>query len=76
VTTTGSSVTRFDSVIVRGNRCPITEIQPIDVHRMKADWRLREAEEEARHFLTIRRSPAHRTRPPSYAGALFCRAIR
>jgi len=46
VTTTGSSVTRFDSVIVRGNRCPITEIQPIDVHRMKADWRLREAEEE------------------------------
>ena len=46
VTTTGSSVTRFDSVIVRGNRCPITEIQPIDVHRMKADWRRREAEEE------------------------------
>ena len=46
VTTTGSSVTRFDSVIVRGNRCPITEIQPIDVHRMKADWRLREAEGE------------------------------
>ena len=46
VTTTASSVTKFDNVLVRGNRCPITEIQPIDVHRMKADRRLREAEEE------------------------------
>jgi len=46
VTTTGSSVTRFDSVIVRGNRCPITEIQPIDVERMKADRHLRAIDEE------------------------------
>lgn len=46
VTTTGNTVSKFDSVLVRGNRCPITEIQPIDVHRMKADRRLRELEEQ------------------------------
>lgn len=46
VTTTGNTVSKFESVLVRGNRCPITEIQPIDVHRMKADWRLRELEEQ------------------------------
>ena len=46
VTTTASMVTRLDSVIVRGNRCPIAQIQPIDVERMKADRHLRAAEEE------------------------------
>lgn len=37
VTSTTSQITTFDSVIVRGDRCPITEIRPIDVRRMKAD---------------------------------------
>jgi hypothetical protein len=37
VTSTTSQVTTLDSVIVRGDRCPITQIQPIDVRRMKAD---------------------------------------
>ena len=46
VTTTGNTVSKFESVLVRGNRCPITEIQPIDVHRMKADRQLRELDEE------------------------------
>ena len=46
VTTTASSVTKFDNVLVRGNRCPITEIQPIDVERMKADRHLRAIDEE------------------------------
>ena len=46
VTTTGNSVSKFDNVIVRGNRCPIEQIQPIDVHRMKADRQLRELDEE------------------------------
>ena len=46
ITTTTSMVTRLDSVLVRGDRCPIIEIQPIDVHRMKADRHLREADEE------------------------------
>lgn len=46
ITTTGSTVSKFEKVIVRGNRCPIEQIQPIDVHRMKADRHLRAAEEE------------------------------
>src|SRR4030095_8560989 len=46
VTSTVNTVSKFESVIVRGDRCPISEIQPIDVHRMKADRRMREAEEE------------------------------
>src|SRR5262245_40065914 len=46
VTSTVNTVSKFESVLVRGDRCPITEIQPIDVHRMKADRRLREQEEE------------------------------
>ncbi len=37
VTSTTSAITTFDSVIVRGDRCPITQIQPIDVRRMRAD---------------------------------------
>jgi uncharacterized protein DUF6491 len=46
VTTTANTVSKFEKVIVRGNRCPIEQIQPIDVRQMKADRRLREAEEE------------------------------
>jgi Family of unknown function (DUF6491) len=46
VTSTASAITTFDSVLVRGNRCPITQIQPIDVERMKADRHLRALEEQ------------------------------
>jgi hypothetical protein len=35
---------RGDTVLVRRDRCPIAEIRPIDVKRMKAD---READREA-----------------------------
>jgi Family of unknown function (DUF6491) len=34
---TGASVTRSDMVIVGRDRCPISEIRPIDVKQMKAD---------------------------------------
>ena len=34
---TGASVTRSDMVIVGRDRCPITEIRPIDVKQMQAD---------------------------------------
>jgi hypothetical protein len=37
VTSTGSSISTFDSVIVRGDRCPIQEIRPIDIRQMRAD---------------------------------------
>ena len=37
VTSTTSQITTLDSVLVRGDRCPITQIQPIDVRRMRAD---------------------------------------
>lgn len=37
IKSTGSSVMRGDLVIVRRDRCPISEIRPIDVRRMKAD---------------------------------------
>jgi hypothetical protein len=37
VTSTGSTVSTFDTVIVRGVRCPIRQIQPIDVEQMRAD---------------------------------------
>lgn len=39
MTTTGNQVTRFDKVLVRGDRCMIREIQPIDVRQMRADAR-------------------------------------
>lgn len=45
VTSTTNSISTLDSVIVRGNRCLITQIQPIDVKRMKADRSALEAEE-------------------------------
>jgi hypothetical protein len=48
VTSTTSSISTLDSVLVRGHRCEIQEIQPIDVRRMKADRNAREAEEERR----------------------------
>ena len=34
---TGASVTRGDHLIVGRDRCPISEIRPIDIRRMKAD---------------------------------------
>jgi hypothetical protein len=34
---TGSSVTKFDSVQVKDQRCPISEIRRVDVKQMKAD---------------------------------------
>ena len=37
VTSTTSQISTLDTVVVRGDRCPITEIRPIDVRRMKAD---------------------------------------
>jgi hypothetical protein len=40
-----SMITTFDSVRLRGNeRCPITEIRPIDYRRMKADLRQQNAQ--------------------------------
>ena len=43
VTSTTSQASTLDSVIVRGDRCPITQIQPIDVSRMKADRKAAQA---------------------------------
>jgi len=37
VTSTGSQVSTFDKVIVRGDTCLIDTIQPINVRQMKAD---------------------------------------
>lgn len=37
VSSTTSQISTLDYVVVRGDRCPITEIRPIDVRRMKAD---------------------------------------
>jgi hypothetical protein len=37
VSSMGSSISRFDKVKVDGDTCPIREIRPIDVERMKAD---------------------------------------
>jgi hypothetical protein len=34
---TGFSVSRLDSVQVAGQRCPIQEIRPVDIKRMKLD---------------------------------------
>jgi hypothetical protein len=43
VTTTGTQVTKFDKVLVRGERCLIRQIQPIDVRQMRADQRAADA---------------------------------
>jgi len=51
VTSTGSSVSTFDTVLVGRNRCPIKQINPIDVRQMKADRaadKKSEAEEAAK----------------------------
>ena len=37
VTRTGSRVSRFDNIRVGRDRCPITEIRPVDIRRMKTD---------------------------------------
>jgi len=39
LTSTGSTVTTFDKVLVGNDRCPITEIRPVDYKRMKQDMR-------------------------------------
>ena len=49
VSSTGSSISKHDAVIVKGDRCPITEIQPIDVRRMRDDRNARQAEAAARN---------------------------
>jgi hypothetical protein len=37
VTQTGRTITRFDKVLVENESCPIIEMRPVDVARMKAD---------------------------------------
>ncbi len=37
VTSTASEISTFEFVHVRGDRCPITQIQPIDIRQMRAD---------------------------------------
>lgn len=37
VTQTGRTITRFDKVLVENESCPIIEMRPVDVVRMKAD---------------------------------------
>ena len=37
VARTGASISRLDQIIVGGERCPISEIRPIDVRQMKLD---------------------------------------
>ncbi len=39
VTQTGRTITRFDKVLVENESCPILEMRPIDVARMKTDRR-------------------------------------
>jgi hypothetical protein len=45
VNSTGSQITTFDRVDVGRDRCPISEIRPIDIRQMKAD---RAADKEPR----------------------------
>jgi hypothetical protein len=37
VTQTGNSISRFEKVLVENETCPILEMRPVDVARMKAD---------------------------------------
>jgi len=39
ISRTGASVTKFDKLVVGRERCPISEIRPIDIKKMKADQR-------------------------------------
>ncbi len=39
ISRTGFSVTKFDKLVVGHDRCPISEIRPIDIKKMKADQR-------------------------------------
>ena len=48
VTSTTSQITTFDSVIVRGNRCPIEQIRPIDVRQMRKDRFADDADDSSR----------------------------
>lgn len=44
VTQTGRSISRFDKVMVGRDRCPIRQIQPVDIKQMRSD---RKAAKEA-----------------------------
>jgi hypothetical protein len=37
VTSTASNISTLDQVLVRGDRCPIQKIQPIDIRRWRKD---------------------------------------
>jgi hypothetical protein len=37
VTSTGSKISTLDQILVRGNRCPIQNIQPIDIRQWRED---------------------------------------
>jgi hypothetical protein len=37
VARTGPTVTKFDKIIVGRDRCPISEIRPVDIKKMKSD---------------------------------------
>jgi len=45
VTSSTSTISRLDAVLVRGDRCPIVQIQPIDVRQMRADRHARARED-------------------------------
>ena len=48
LSSTGRTVySGLDSVIVRGQRCPISEIRPIDYKRMREDMKAQKAAEKA-----------------------------
>ena len=48
LTSTGRTVySGLDSVIVQGQRCPISEIRPVDYQKMRADMQAQKAAEKA-----------------------------
>jgi len=48
LSSTGSTVySGLDSVIVRGQRCPISEVRPVDVKKMREDMKAQRAAEKA-----------------------------
>jgi hypothetical protein len=47
VTSTASTVDKFEKVIVGGERCFIQEIRPVDVKQMKADRKLMREQQKA-----------------------------
>jgi len=48
ITSTGKTVySGLDSIIVQGQRCPISEIRPVDFEKMRADMNAQRAAEKA-----------------------------